>query len=61
VSKSFIERLHGKNPKYDIQAYITGVEMPDGKVHWNVEIDGAEDNDMAAGILERVVKVLRHE
>jgi len=58
VSKSFLDRRHEK-PDYELEAYITGVVLPDGKVHWNIEIDGADDNEMAAGILERVAKVLR--
>ena len=58
MNKSFLDRRHGK-PKYHIHAYITGVGLPDGKIHWNVEIDGEDNNDAAAGILERAAKVLR--
>ena len=53
-----MERRH-KSPDYEIEAWITGVRMPNGKVYWNFEIDGAEDNEKAAGILERVVEILR--
>ena len=47
-----------KTPEYDIHAWITGVMMPDGMVHWNVNIEGEDDMGKAAGILERAVEVL---
>ena len=58
MPKSFIERRF-ESPEYDIEAWITGVKMPDGKVLWNVEIEGEDDYDEAAGILERAAEVLR--
>ena len=58
ATKSFLERRH-ESPDYDIEAWITGVRLPDGKVHWNVEIDGEDDYEFAAGILERAAEVLR--
>ena len=58
MSKSFLERRF-MSPDYDIEAWITGVRMPDGMVQWNVEIEGEDDMDFAAGILERAVEVLR--
>lgn len=58
MSKSFLDRRH-ESPDYDIEAWITGVRCPDGMVHWNVEIEGEDDHDLAAGILERAAEVLR--
>ena len=58
MSKSFLERRF-ESPEYDIEVWITGVRMPDGMVQWNVQIEGEDDMDAAAGILERAVKVLR--
>jgi len=55
---SFTERRH-KNPDYSIEAWITGVQLPNGKVHWQVSIDGADDEEEAAGILEKAAIVLR--
>ena len=58
MPKSFIERRF-ESPEYDIKAWITGVKKRDGKVLWNVEIEGEDDYDEAAGILERAAEVLR--
>jgi len=58
LSKSFLDRRH-ESPDYDIEVWITGVLCPDGKVHWNVEVEGEDDPFEAAGILERAVEVLR--
>ena len=53
MSKSFLERRH-KSPDYDIEAWITGVKIPNTDwVHWDVQIEGEDDLDLAAGILER--------
>ncbi len=59
MSKSFLQRRHEKETKYDIQVQITGIGLPGGKVHWNIEVDGEDDHETAAGILERAAKVLR--
>ena len=58
VAKSFLDRRH-ESPEYDIEAWITGVRLPDGKVHWNVQVEGEDDPVIAAGILERAAEVLR--
>ena len=58
MPKSFLERRF-ESPEYDIEAWITGVKMPNGKVFWNVEIEGEDDYELAAGILERAAEVLR--
>ncbi len=59
MSKSFLERRF-EAPDYDIGAWITGVRAGDsGLVHWNVEIEGEDDPELAAGILERAAEVLR--
>ena len=58
MSKSFLQRRLQKSPDYELEAWITGVSMPDGHVQWNVEIDGTEDCDLAAGILQRGAEVL---
>lgn len=64
ATKSFtdrrIEQRH-ESPDFDIEAWITGVRMPDGMVLWNVNIAGEDDEDLAAGILERAAEVLRDE
>jgi len=60
MPKSFLERRF-KNPDYDITAHITGIRMPDGMVHWSIDIDGEDDPINAAGILERAIEVLRDE
>ena len=58
--KSFLERRL-ESPDYDIEAWVTGVRLPDGEVHWNVQIEGEDDPKLAAGILERAVEVLRDQ
>ena len=59
MSKSFLERRHA-SPDYDIEAWITGVKDGNtGFVHWSVYIEGEDDEDLAAGILERAAEVLR--
>ena len=62
ATKSFLERRlerRHEDPEYDIEAWITGVRMPDGLVQWSVNIEGEDDCDIAAGILERAAEVLR--
>lgn len=62
MGKSFDERRLEKcheTPDYEIEAWITGVSMPDGFVQWSVQIEGEDDCDLAAGILERAAEVLR--
>ena len=61
MSRSFIERRLDKSPDYSIEAWITGVSMPGGGVQWSVVIDGEDDPDLAAGILERGAEVLRDD
>lgn len=59
MSKSFLERRH-ESPDYDIEAWITGVRHGNtGFVHWTVQIEGEDDDELAAGILERAAEVLR--
>lgn len=61
-TKSFADRRTAQrfeSPDYDIEAWITGIRMPDGMVQWSVTIDGEDDEDEAAGILERAAEVLR--
>jgi hypothetical protein len=59
MSKSFLERRF-ESPDYDIEAWITGVrDGATGFVYWNVQIEGEDDEDFAAGILERAAEVLR--
>ncbi len=59
MSKSFLERRH-KRPDYDITVWITGVVLGDtGKTHWNVQVEGEDDNEMAAEMLELAAEVLR--
>ena len=59
MSKSFLERRH-ESPDYEIEAWITGVRIPGTEdVHWNVYIEGEDDEDLAAAILERAAEVLR--
>jgi hypothetical protein len=57
--KSFEDRMF-KNPTYSIVATISGIRHGDtGQIMWRVEIDGEDDKDLAAGILERAAEVLR--
>lgn len=58
---NFVDRKHKDAPTYSIEAWITGVKRPDGKVHWKVHIVGEDDAHLAAGILERAAEVLRDE
>ena len=58
MGKSFLDRRH-EYPDYEIEAWITGARMPDGMVHWSVQIEGEDDCDLAGGILERAAEVLR--
>jgi hypothetical protein len=59
MSKSFRQRRF-ESPDYDITAWIVGVRHGStGLVDWSVEIDGEDDKDLAAGILERAAEVLR--
>ena len=59
MSKSFLERRLQKSPDYSLEALITGVSMPDGFVQWSVQLEGEDDPELAAGILERAAEVLR--
>ncbi len=61
MSKSFLQRRQ-KSPDYDIEAWITGVRIgTTGDVQWDVYIEGEDDPDLAAGILERAAEVLRDD
>lgn len=49
-----------RRPDYWINANIIGVRLGDtGKTKWDVEIDGEEDKQVAAEILEKAAYVLR--
>ena len=59
MSKSFLERRH-ESPDYEIEVWITGVRAGNtGFVHWTIYVEGEDDCELAAGILERAVEVLR--
>lgn len=59
MPKSFLER-RSETPDYDIEAWITGTLVgTTGLVEWRIHIEGEDDPDIAAGILERAVEVLR--
>ncbi len=59
MSKSFLQRRF-RTPDYEIEAWITGVRDGNtGLVHWDVRIEGEDDSELAAGILERAAEVLR--
>ena len=59
MSKSFMDRRF-KKPDYEITAWITGVRHGStGLVNWDVQIEGEDDYELAAGILERAAEVLR--
>ncbi len=59
MSKSFLQRRF-KSPDYEIEAWITGVRLgTTGDVEWYVYIEGEDDLELAAGILERAAEVLR--
>ncbi len=50
------------NPDYSIEAWITGVKQGStGLVAWDVYIEGEDDCELAAGILERAAEVLRDD
>lgn len=59
MSKSFLQRRLEKDPKYDIQATITGVPLPNGDVHMHVEVSGEDNLKRAANILQMAATVLR--
>ncbi|MEE9158923.1 MAG: hypothetical protein V3U60_11115 [Gammaproteobacteria bacterium] len=59
MSKSFRQRRF-EAPDYDIEVWITGVRHgATGFVAWNVQVEGEDDPERAAGILERAAEVLR--
>ena len=58
MGKTFLERRQ-PHPKYDIVVRITGTEMGDGRIYWEVVVDGESDLLLAADILERGASVLR--
>lgn len=61
-TKTFEQRRRAsrrESPEYEIEAWITGALMPDGEVRWTVQIEGEDDEERAAGILERAAEVLR--
>ncbi len=59
MPKSFLQRRHEKNPDYAIEVWITGVRVGGGIAHYDVHVEGEDDPDFAAGILERAAEVLR--
>ncbi len=59
MSKSFLQRRLESQPKYAIEASITGVTLPNGRIYWHVRVDGEADPAVAANILEMAAKVLR--
>ena len=60
MPRSFLERRHD-NPDIEIEVWITGVNLGDDEVHWNVNINGEDDCAAAAEILERAAQVLRQD
>lgn len=59
MKKSFLERRK-ENPDYDIEVWITGVRMgTTGEVLWEIHVEGEDDPERAAGIMERAIEVLR--
>ncbi len=59
MSKSFRDRRF-KKPDYEITAWISGVRHgATGLADWDVQIEGEDDCELAAGILERAAEVLR--
>lgn len=61
-TKTFADRRAQQrhaSPDYDIEAWITGVRMPGGTVQWSVNIEGEDDEEEAAVILECAASVLR--
>ena len=61
MKKSFTQRRLEKAPDYNIRAQISGVNLPENKIQWRVELYGAKDNETAARIFERVAEVLRRD
>lgn len=62
MSKKLLQRLLEKCPElaYDVKVHITGMKLPDGKIYWNVAVEGEDDRPRAAAILERAADVLRN-
>ena len=58
MSKSFMQRRH-ENPDYELFVYVTGVRCHDNKVHWNVVVEGEDDPEFAADIIDKAIEVLR--
>ncbi len=59
MSKTF-EQRRMKSPDYEIEVWIRGVRHGDsGLVAWEVQVEGEDDKEIAAGILERAAEVLR--
>ncbi len=63
MSKTFAQRRHDermKRPDYEIEVWIRGVHDPATKlIEWDVQVEGEDSHDVAAGILERAAEVLR--
>jgi len=48
------------NPDYDIEVWIKGTRLgTTGDVEWDIYVEGEDDPDLAAGILERAAELLR--
>ncbi len=63
MKKTFIERRKEQmtvKPDYDLYAHITGHTLNGDEVEWTIDIGGCgTDWELAAGILEQVVEILR--
>ena len=53
------DRRRKVTPDYDIEVWITGVRVAGDQTSWKVVVEGENDNEIAAGILERAAEVLR--
>ena len=55
-------RRHKRSPDYELSLSVTGVRLgPDSRdtdVQWKVYVDGSDDAEYVAGILERVIEVI---
>lgn len=58
MASEFITKRH-ENPDYELDVHITGVQVPNGKINWNVHIKGEQSSEALADIFDKVVTVLR--
>ena len=65
MKKSFIERREAQmkvEPDYDLFAHITGRQLDGDEVEWTLDIGGCgNDCELAAGILEQAIEILRRD